>query len=132
MFRRLCMMGMLATLAACASPSLTYKGGIGTGEDSRAHEVASRRIALKDRVVIVTDVAWPETDRAGGRHAVRWNWYEGETLIAERAKTLDFPKSPHRFVHGLAASDLGIGRYRVDVLVDGKRVDMQVFDVVAN
>lgn len=132
MFRKLCMMGLLATLAACASPSLTYKGAISASEDPNAREVTNRRVPLKDRVVIVTHVAWPETDRVGGQHAVRWNWYEGDTLIAERAKTLDFPKSPYRFVRSLAASDLGIGHYRVEVLVDGKRVDMQVFDVVAN
>ncbi|MEO8936553.1 MAG: hypothetical protein ABI277_16215 [Burkholderiaceae bacterium] len=132
MLRRLCVIALLVTLAACASPSLSYQGAISISEDPRAQQVASRRIPLKDRVVIVTDVAWPETDRVGGRHSVRWNWYEGDTLIAERAKMLDFPESPYRFVRSLAASDLGIGHYRVEVLVDGRRVDVQRFDVVAD
>ena len=79
----------------------------------------------------MTHVSWDE-EHGAGPHAIRWNWYEGETLIAERAKTLDFTKAPYRFTRSLPASDLGIGRYRVEVLVDGSRVDEQTFDVVAN
>ncbi len=131
MIRMLMVATLLAALGGCASPSLRYSGAVAAGEDPHAHEVPTRRIPLKDRVVIVTHVAWPEADRKGGSHAVRWNWYEGETLIAERAKTLDFADTPYRFVRSLAASDLGIGHYRVEVLVDGRRVDEQTFDVVA-
>ena len=131
MFRKLFIVGLLAGLGACASPSLRYSGVITANDDPRLHEVPTRKVALKDRVVIVTHVAWPETDRNGGLHTVKWHWYEGETLIAERAKTLDFDKTPFRFFRSLPASDLGVGHYRVEVLVDGRRVDEQTFDVVA-
>jgi hypothetical protein len=132
MLKKLCLMGLFALLGACTSPSLQYKGAIAASEDPQARELSTRRVALKDRVVIVTHVEWPEADRKGGSHAVRWNWYEGETLIAERAKTMDFPKTPYRFSRSLAASDLGVGHYRVEVLVDGRRIDVQSFDIVAN
>lgn len=132
MFRSLCIAGLLVALGACASPSLRYSGLVtGAPEDKHFSEVPTRKVALKDHVVIVTHVAW-EADRSGGLHTVRWNWYEGKTLIAERAKTLDFMKTPYRFSRSLPASDLGIGHYRVEVLVDGSRVDEQVFDVVAD
>jgi hypothetical protein len=131
MIRMLCMAVLLATLAACASSSLRYSSVITSSENPSAREVPTKRVALKDRVVVVTHVNWSETTQKGGQHAVRWNWYEGDTLIAERAKTLDFNKSPFRFFHSLAASDLGLGHYRVVVVVDGMRVDEQTFDVVA-
>ena len=132
MYKPLVLLALIGVLCGCASPSIRYSGVITATDDPQAHEVPTRRVALKDRVVVVTHVAWPETERSGGLHAVRWHWYEGETLIAERAKTLDFGKSPNRFSRSLPASDLGIGRYRVEVLVDGTRVDEQTFDVVAN
>jgi hypothetical protein len=121
----------ILVLAGCASPSMRYAGVITASENPEVREVPTKKVALKDRVVVVTHVAWPEVDKQGGLHAVRWNWYEGETLIAERQRTLDFGKTPFRFFRSLPASDLGIGHYRVEVLVDGNRVDEQFFDVVA-
>jgi hypothetical protein len=138
MFKKLIAVGavglFVAVLGACASTSSMRYSGIITAapEDTHFREVPTRRVALKDRVLIVTHVAWAETEVKGGLHAVRWNWYEGNTLIAERAKTLDFMKTPFRFSGSLPASDLGLGHYRVEVLVDGKQVQEQTFDVVAN
>lgn len=131
MLRLVCAAAFAASLAACASPSLRYSGAITASENPTIREVPTRKVALKDRVVVVTDVDWPEVRAKGGQHAVQWNWYEGETLIAERAKMLDFGKTPFRFFRSVLASDLGIGHYRVEVLVDGVRVDEQAFDVVA-
>ncbi len=116
-------------LTACAGPTLRYSGVITTSD---VREVPTRKVALKDKVVIVTHVDWSEAGKQGGLHAVRWNWYEGEILIAERQRTLDFGKPPYRFSRSLPASDLGLGHYRVEVLVDGVRIDEQVFDVVAD
>ena len=124
---------VLATLlAACAGPSLHYSGAITTSEDPQARDAATKRVALKDRVVVVTRVNWSDPAARGGSHAVRWNWYEGETLIAERSRTIDFERNPFRFSHSLLATDLGLGRYRVEVLVDGVKVDEQTFFVVAS
>ncbi len=124
---------LLMTLAACASSSLSYSGLVtASPEESHAHDMPTRRVALRDRVTVVTHVASMNGDSHGSQHPVRWNWYEGQTLIAEQNKTLDFPRMPYRFSRSLAASDLGVGRYRVEVLVDGVRVDEQTFDVVAN
>lgn len=122
-----------ATVAACASSSLHYSGLVTAApDDTRSRDVATRRVALRDRVTVVTHADPLDDGRAGGQHAVRWKWYEGQTLIAEQSKTLDFAKTPIRFSRSLAASDLGVGHYRVEVLVDGERVDEQVFDVVPN
>ena len=82
MIRKLFIAGLLAVLGACASPSLRYSGVITANEEPHSHAVPTRKVALKDRVVVVTRVAWPEADRDGGLHAVEWHWYEGETLIA--------------------------------------------------
>lgn len=121
------------TLFACASSSLSYSGVItASPEESHVRDAPTRRVALRDRVTVVTHVASMNGDARSGQHVVRWNWYEGQTLIAEQNKTLDFPRMPYRFSRSLAASDLGIGRYRVEVIVDGARVDEQSFDVVAN
>ena len=132
MSRMLCVAVVAIGLAACASPSLRYTSVITASENPAARDVPTRKVALKDKVVVVTRVDWPEADQQGGSHAVRWVWYEGDTLIAERAKTLDFGKAPFRFVRSLPASDLGVGHYRVEVLVDGKRIDEQTFDVVTD
>jgi hypothetical protein len=118
-------------LSACAGPTLYYSGAIATTEDPKARDAVANRVPLKDHVVVVTRVSWLE-EGSRGPHAVRWNWYEGDTLIAERAKTLDFARSPFRFTHSLPASDLGLGHYRVEVLVDGKKIDEQSFYVVAS
>ncbi len=126
-----CSPALIAALCGCAAPSIRYSGAVTTGDDPRALETPTRRVALKDQVVVVTHIAWPEHEEKRGLHAVRWNWYEGETRIAERAKTIDSGKTPARFSRSLAASDLGIGHYRVEVLVDGTRVDEQTFDAVA-
>jgi hypothetical protein len=131
MFRPLCLALVAASLAACASPALRYSGAITASENPSVREVPTRKVALKDRVVVVTHVDWPETGQKGGQHNVRWNWYEGETLIAERSRTLDFDKTPFRFFRSIGAADLGLGHYRVEVLVDGVKVDEQTFDVVA-
>ncbi len=135
MFRNTCLaalgVALAAALAACASPGLRYHGEIAATDDARAHEVPTRRVALKDQAVVVTHVDWPEAGRNGGRHDVRWKWYEGDTLVADREKKVDFGRTPFRFSRSLAASDLGIGHYRVEVLVDGVKVDEQQFDVVA-
>lgn len=125
------LLALIGVLCGCASSSIHYSGVITANDDPRSRDVPTRKVALKDHVVIVTHFAWAEADRTGGLHAVRWNWYEGETLIAERAKTLDFGRTPSRFSRSLPASDLGIGHYRVEVMVDGTRVDEQSFDVVA-
>ena len=131
MSRLFCLAALLAALGACASPSIRYSGVIVASEDPHARELPVKKVALRDKVVVVTHVAWADADEKGGLHAVRWNWYEGETLIAERAKTLDFGKTPTRFSRSVQAADLGVGHYRVEVLVDGRRVDEQTFDVVA-
>ena len=123
---------VLAASAGCASPSLRYAGHVTANPDARTRDVVTHRVPLTDQVVIVTQVTWPESGEVGGSHAVRWNWYDGNTLIAERAKTLDFGRTPYRFSRSLPASDLGIGHYRVEVLVDGVKVDEQLFDVVAS
>jgi hypothetical protein len=122
---------VLTVLSACSGPAMYYSGAIATSEDPKARDVVAKRVPLKDKVVVVTRVSWLE-EESRGPHAVRWNWYEGDVLIAERAKTLDFARSPYRFTHSLPASDLGLGHYRVEVLVDGKKVDEQSFFVVAS
>jgi hypothetical protein len=117
--------------AACASPALHYSGLV-TAEPDEPHQrdTATQRIPLKDRVTVVTNVVSTAGGHESLQHAVHWNWYEGQTLIAEQSKTLAFTKTPYRFSRSLAASDLGLGHYRVEVLVDGVRVDEQTFDVV--
>jgi hypothetical protein len=122
---------LVATLAACASPSYRYSGAITASENPDVREMPTHQVALKDRVVVVTHVDWDE-GRKGGQHTVRWNWYEGNLLIVERSRTLDFAQTPFRFFRSISAADLGLGHYRVEVLVDGVKVDEQAFDVVAN
>jgi hypothetical protein len=132
MLKSLIAAGLLSLLAACAGSSMYYSGSITTTEDPRARDAATKQVPLKDRVVVVTQVNWGDGAVKGGSHAVRWNWYEGETLIAERSRTIAFDRSPFRFSHSLQAADLGLGRYRVEVLVDGVKVDEQTFFVVAS
>ncbi len=123
----------LCLLAGCASSSLHYSGLVTAApDDTRSRDVATRRVALRDRVTVVTRADAPDGSAGDGQHAVKWKWYEGQTLITEQSKTLDFAKKPIRFSRSVAASDLGVGHYRVEVLVDGERVDEQVFDVVPN
>lgn len=121
-----------ASLAGCAAQSLRYSGAITASENPDVREAPMKKVALKDRVVVVTHVDWDQPDAKGGQHAVRWNWYEGDTLIAERSRTLEFSKTPYRFFRSISAADLGLGHYRVEVLVDGVKVDEQLFDIVAN
>ena len=133
---RLSTAALCLAVAACASSPLRYTGLVTAAPDESSSSVLHRRdtatrvVPLKAKVTVVTNVSSIEGDQPGGPHAVHWNWYEGQTLIAEQSKTLAFSKPPYRFSRSLAASDLGLGHYRVEVMVDGVRVDEQTFDVV--
>jgi hypothetical protein len=121
----------LLNLQACATPRIELVSGlVATGGDPKFEEVPVSSVPLKDTVNVLTHLRWSPATDEGGRHEVQWLWYSGDQLVHTRKRTLHFRKTPYRLHSSLPATGLGLGHYRVTVLIDGAIVDTQQFDVV--
>jgi hypothetical protein len=60
----------------------------------------------------------------------QWLWYSGDRMVHAGKKDLNFRKMPYRLHSFLPAAGLGLGHYRVTVLIDGKIIDTQEFNIV--
>ena len=77
------------------------------------------------RTELEWDDAWVQTP-----HRVVWRWYAGEVLHAEYPLRLHFDRSPFVLQGNLPAEELGPGKHRVEVFVDGRQLDARAFQVL--
>ena len=118
-------------VSGCATPRIELVSGlVTTGGDLKFEEVPVSDVRLKDTAYILTHLRWSPATDDGGLHDVQWLWYSGDQLVHAGKKQLHFRKTPYRLYSFLPATGLGLGHYRVNVLVDGVIVDTQQFNVV--
>ena len=88
------------------------------------------QFAPSDYVVQLVDFTWPDVNRAGGRHHVRWKWYRGDSLVSTTSRYLEFDTTPYTLHTTRSASGLGgSGNYKVETLVDDQLVATSRFTV---
>jgi hypothetical protein len=122
---------VLFGLAGCVTPRIELVGGmVTTGGDLKFEEVPVSDVPLKDTVYVLTHLRWSPATQHAGRHEVQWLWYSGDRLVHAGNRQLNFRKTPFRLRSFLPAGGLGLGHYRVNVLIDGTIIDSQEFNIV--
>jgi hypothetical protein len=62
-------------------------------------------------------------------HAVQIKWFNGNTLVFERAGAYVFKRSPYYVYASTSGTALGLGNCRVEVHVDGRMLGSKTFAV---
>lgn len=127
----ICLLTQLS-LSGCATPRIELVGGMVTtgGDDLKFQEVPVSDVHLKDTAIVLTHLSWSPATEEAGEHEVQWLWYSGDRLVHAGKKQLHFRKTPYRLHSFIPAAGLGLGHYRVTVLIDGKLVDTQEFNII--
>jgi serine/threonine protein kinase len=136
-----------------ASPVAAASAGVGDLEiftsvvragdsDSVALPVARIPKGAYQYVLPTIWVRWNPNLGVAGKHDLEWRFYRGESLYATRqggvvaavgrseGPGVVFTENPTRIYRAEPADGLEIGRYRIDVAIDGKVMDKLRFDVV--
>src|SRR5437868_2780875 len=72
----------------------------------------------KDVVIYFVDLRWDDATKSFGGHDVTWNWYSGSKLISTAHRGTGFNHSPIELPSSRAASSLGKGHFKAELLVD--------------
>ncbi len=123
---------VLAGLCSACGPTIAVSDPtLVSGVDrARGKRIASDTFRLDDRIIQFVDFTWPDPRQDGGIHECEWKWYRAGTLVSDTPeKRLDFRSTPFTLVTARAAASLGVGRYTVDTLVDGKVVATSAFSI---
>jgi hypothetical protein len=122
---------VLFGMAGCATPRIGLVSGmVTTGGEFKFEEVPVSDVHLKETAIVLTHLSWSPATEEAGRHKVQWLWYSGVQLVHMGKKDVNFRKTPYRLHSFVPAAGLGLGHYRVDVLIDGKLIDTQEFNIV--
>jgi hypothetical protein len=100
------------------------------GEDLRFKRIPESQIRLESRVFYVTTIAWEPVTAKAGRHKVMWRWYANGTLVSEIKQTHSFYATPFEFFTHIPATALGVGKHKVELLIDKKSFDALEVEVV--
>ncbi len=133
-FGALLMAGGTAMMAVAYVPSVrlmdvrdSYITARGTPriDDRRPRE----QLRAGEIVYLKTVVDWNDWS-VGGNHDVNWQWLTGEQLRSAHHAKMRFGQPPRVLLGTMPAADLGIGRHRVQLYVDGELFDERSFEVV--
>jgi len=135
---RLLVLGLSLVSVVCLQSCATtpapkfelVRGLVTTGGEAKFEEIAVTEVPLKSRAIVIVHLRWSPATVSAGRHAVSWLWYSGDQLVHASKKTFEFKTSPYRLWSYLSASGLGLGHYRVLLVIDNQTIDTQQFDVV--
>jgi len=101
------------------------------GETSLWEEIPMSAIQSKDKVYMVSYVRWEPVEESAGFHDITWNWYQGTQRVHRCESThLKLEKTPYRLWCRTQAAGLGLGHFRVEMLIDGVPMASNEFDVV--
>ena len=100
------------------------------GDDHRFKRIPESQIRMESRVFYVTTIAWEPVTAKAGRHKVMWRWFANGTLVSEIKQTHTFYPTPFEFYTHIPATALGVGKHRVELLIDKKSFDSLEFEVV--
>lgn len=99
------------------------------GEDLRFKRIPESQIKLEARVFYVTTIAWEPVTAKAGRHKVMWRWYANGAMVSEIKQTHTFYATPFEFFAHIPATALGVGKHKVELLIDKESFDSLEFEV---
>jgi hypothetical protein len=126
------LMAMPCAVMAKETPKFRKVSSLVTtgGDDLRFKRIPESQIKLESRVFYVTTIAWEPVTAKAGRHKVMWRWYANGTLVSEIKQAHTFYPTPFEFFTHIPATALGVGRHKVELLIDKKSFDAVEFEVV--
>jgi hypothetical protein len=83
----------------------------------------------QDRVRLYVAVRWDDPTKGAGIHDINYNWYSGNKLISTFYRRADFVRSPAELHTTRTASDLGVGHFKAEIVIDKKVVGSKEFDI---
>jgi hypothetical protein len=86
----------------------------------------------QDFVNVLVDFQWDAVGQNAGSHDVQWLWYHDDKLVSKVEKNLLFKNTPYTLRSSRAAATLGVGHFKVEVLVDGTLASSSAFDITAS
>jgi hypothetical protein len=95
----------------------------------QARRVATTVFSPEDLVVCYVYFQWDEVTRGAGVHHVSWRWYQDGKLVSQSEKRLHFRRTPYTTWTQRSAGSLGIGRFAVATVLDGKEVSRTDFEI---
>lgn len=127
---------ILLSSLACAACSPTMSVSSPTLMSGAQMSQGRRGIAdsfrLNDRIIQVVDFTWADPTEDGGIHLCEWRWYRDGVLVSDTPeRRLDFRRTPFTLRTVRPAAPLGVGRYTVDTVIDGKVVATSAFSITA-
>jgi hypothetical protein len=83
----------------------------------------------QDVIRLYVAVGWDDPTKGAGVHDINYNWYSGDKLVSTFFRRADFVRSPAELHSTRAASDLGTGHFKAEILIDKKVVGSKEFDI---
>ena len=87
------------------------------------------KVQAGEIVYLKTVLHWDDWS-AGGDHQVTWHWFTGDQPRGSASVPVRFGLPPRVLLGSMPATDLGVGRHRVEIYVDGELFDARDFEVV--
>jgi len=83
-----------------------------------------------DTINFYSDFKWEDLSKPAGRKIVVWNWYsENGKLVSTAKRNYYFNEPPFELRSSRAASALGLGKFKVEIVVDEQVMASQEFEI---
>ncbi len=116
-----------ADLIEMSDSYLTTRGSTGLG-DRKPRIIFTR----KETVCLKTIIRWDGTLEnwwVGRNQQVSWTWYTNDKLKSDHSVKIDFDRTPFVLLGYMPGSDLGRGKHRVELRLNGELFDTRDFEV---
>lgn len=126
-----CLLGAAAVPAVQASETPHLARSLTTSGASlqAGKRVPQQRFGQHDFVVQLSDFDWEAVGESAGEHRVEWRWYQGDKLVSQTDKKLNFNSTPYTLWTRRAAATLGSGHFKVEAVIDGEVAAVSEFDI---
>jgi hypothetical protein len=88
------------------------------------------RFSVEGKVFAYLTFKWNATELSAAKQHLEVRWFSGDKLVSTQQNDVALATSPHRAWMSVLSADLGVGKARVEVLVNGKVVATKSFEVV--
>jgi hypothetical protein len=86
---------------------------------------------LEDVVRFYVDIRWDDATKDLGLYHVTFKWSQDSKVLSSAIRTYRFNTTPFELWTQRAASALGVGHFRVEVLVGGEVLASKEFDITS-
>jgi hypothetical protein len=83
----------------------------------------------QDFIRLYVTVGWDDPSKGAGVHDIVYNWYKGDKLVSTFNRQAELVRTPADLHSTRAASDLGTGHFKAEILVDKMVMGSQAFDI---